>query len=63
MHLSYILIQISGICPGSKKPSTEDQTLCICPSDTIEGSDDKCIECAEGEVANDNQTMCVGMSD
>ena len=43
--------------------SSEDQTICICPSGTIEGSDDKCIECAEGEVANDNQTGCVGMSD
>ena len=56
--------QISGICPGDKVvKSSEDPSSCVCPAETVEGFNDKCFECAEGEVANDNQTGCVGMSD
>ena len=58
----HILIHISGICPGDKVvKSSEDPSTCVCPMGYIEGMDDKCFECGEGQIANENQTGCVGM--
>ena len=40
--------------------SSVDPTKCNCPTGMVEGVDDKCYACGEEEVANENQTDCVG---
>ena len=51
-----------GICDGDKIPSQDDETVCVCPDGSIQGNEDRCIVCSDGEITNEDQTKCVGKS-
>ena len=56
------LISILGICPGDKVPTLANPLFCACPPGSIQLLDDRCAICEVGEeVANEDQTECVGM--
>ena len=60
--VSNLDLKLSGNCPGDKVPTSENELLCTCRSDSIELLDDKCVMCSIGEeVPNEDQSACVGM--